>query len=142
MFDPPGYSCVSLPFWPSCGTPASQVSTELARFEAEPRTTVAELDAVLPVGQDPDEMQLVTIVRLCAWVHSEWVRIHLLANGNGRTARVWANWVALRYGLPPFIRLRPRPDGGYEDAAARARGNWMPTSDVFLQMLKEFMDTK
>ena len=69
------------------------------------------------------------------------VRIHPFANGNGRTARLWANFLALRYGLPPFIRLRPRPDDGYGDAGNEAmRGNWEPTAAVFRRMLTRFLD--
>ncbi|MFP5232432.1 MAG: Fic family protein [Acidobacteriota bacterium] len=62
-------------------------------------------------------------------VHAEWIRIHPFANGNGRTARLWANLVAMRYGLPPSIRLRPRPNLGYREAPARAMHGdcWMPS---------------
>jgi hypothetical protein len=66
--------------------------------------------------------QLAAIVDLCAWAHAEWVRIHPFANGNGRTARLWANCLAMRYGLPPFIRLRPRPNSGYAAAAKAMHG--------------------
>jgi hypothetical protein len=48
------------------------------------------------------------VIDLCAWVHAEWVRIHPFANGNGLTARLWANSLAVRYGLPPFIRFAPK----------------------------------
>ena len=40
------------------------------------------------------------------------VRVHPFANGNGRTARIWAVAIFMRYGLPPALRLRPRPDMG------------------------------
>jgi hypothetical protein len=66
------------------------------------------------------------------------VRIHPFANGNGRTARIWANAVLMRYGLPPVVRLRPRPDGGYRDAGVAAMsGDWRPTAAVFRRMLAE-----
>ncbi|HEV3037885.1 MAG TPA: Fic family protein [Candidatus Angelobacter sp.] len=69
------------------------------------------------------------------------MRIHPFANGNGRTARLWANCMALRYGLPLFIRLRPRPDGGYGAASAEAmQGNWEPTATVFHEMLNRLLD--
>ena len=64
--------------------------------------------------------QLDAVLDLCAWAHAEWVRIHPFANGNGRAARLWANFIAVRYGLPPFVRLRPRPDGGYAEAGMKA----------------------
>jgi Fic family protein len=102
---------------------------------------VAELDALLPIGQDPNADQLAAIVDLCAWAHAEWIRIHPFANGNGRTARLWANWLAVRYGLPPFIRLRPRPDSGYGNAGSKAmQRDWKPTAVVFHQLLDDFLD--
>jgi hypothetical protein len=65
---------------------------------------------MLPTGQEPDADQLAAVIDLCARVHAEWVRIHPFANGNGRTAHLWANCILMRYGLPPFIRFRPRPN--------------------------------
>jgi Fic family protein len=66
------------------------------------------------------------------------VRIHPFANGNGRTARLWANFIAMRYGLEAFVRVRPRPDGGYANAAAEAmQGRWQATVPVFRQMYRE-----
>ena len=69
------------------------------------------LDAVLPPGRRPTTVdQLDAVVRLSAVVHGEWVRLHPFANGNGRTARTWAAFIALRYSLPVFVTSRPRPD--------------------------------
>jgi hypothetical protein len=102
---------------------------------------VAELDALSPIGKDPNADQLAAIVDLCAWAHAEWIRIHPFANGNGRTARLWTNWLAVRYGLPPFIRLRPKPDSGYGNAGSRAmQGGWKPTAVVFHQLLDDLLD--
>ena len=43
----------------------------------------------------------------------------------------------MRYGLPPFVRLRPRPDDGYGAAAAAAMaGRWTPTVHVFRHMYR------
>jgi Fic family protein len=62
-------------------------------------------------------------------------------NGNGRTARLWANSIALRYGLPPFVRLRPRPDNGYGEAGVKAmRGDWKPTAIAFRRLLNKFLN--
>lgn len=123
------------------GVDSGQVAEELARFEEKLQALVAELDAVLPAGEEPDADQLAAIVDLCAWAHSEWVRIHPFANGNGRTARLWANSLAIRYGLPPFVRLRPRPDGGYGAAGAKAmQGDWKSTAVVFRRLLVDFLE--
>jgi len=70
-----------------------------------------------------------------------FLRIHPFANGNGRTAWLWANCLAARYGLPPLIRLRPRPNYGYQDAGAQAMlGDWKPTATVFRRLLAAFLD--
>lgn len=96
---------------------------------------------MLPAGEEPDADQLAAIVDLCAWVHAEWIRIHPFANGNGRTARLWANCIAMRYGLPPFIRLRLRPNYGYAEAGAKAmQGEWKPTAVVFRRLLDAFLN--
>ena len=122
------------------GTPASQVSAELRRFEARLQAAVAQLDRELAVRKKLNLDQFDALIDLCAWAHAEWVRIHPFANGNGRTARLWANYLALRYGLPPFVRLRPRPDDGYGDAGAQAmRGNWEPTAAIFHRMIKRLL---
>lgn len=119
---------------------SAKVAGELRRFEIKLQSLVAELDTLLPAGQGPDADQLAAIIDLCAWAHSEWVRIHPFANGNGRIARLWANSLAMRYGLPPFIRLRPRPNANYGQAGARAmQGDWKPTTIVFRRLLDDFL---
>jgi Fic family protein len=123
------------------GVPAAQVSAELKRFEARLQAAVKQLDRAIAARATLNVDQCDAVIDLCAWAHAEWVRIHPFANGNGRTARLWANFLALRYGLPPFVRLRPRPDDSYGDAGAQAmRGNWEPTATVFRRMLKRFLD--
>jgi hypothetical protein len=126
---------------PHYGVDAAEVAEELTGFEAKLHALIRELDSMLPAGQEPDADQLAAVVDLCAWVHAEWIRIHPLANGNGRTARLWANCIAMRYGLPPFIRLRPRPNYGYGDAGAKAmQADWKPTAVVFWRLLDAFLD--
>lgn len=122
------------------GVDAAAVAVALAEFETKLKALVAELDAMLPIGNEANADQLAAIVDLCAWVHAEWVRIHPFANGNGRTARLWANSIAIRYGLPPFIRLRPRPNSGYAEVSAKAmQGDWEPTAVVFRGLLDSFL---
>ena len=69
------------------------------------------------------------------------MRIHPFANGNGRPRTLWANWAALRYGLPPFVRIKPRPAGDAYAAAAYASmpGDHAVTVAVFGQMLREYL---
>ena len=123
------------------GADAVEVAEELAGFERKLHALLRELDSILPTGQEPDADQLAAIIDLCAWVHAEWVRIHSFTNGNGRTARLWANCIAMRYGLPPFIRMQPRPNFGYGEAGAKAmQGDWKPTATVFRRLLDAFLD--
>ena len=106
-------------------TPAADdVARHLLHLDSALKNAVGSLDQLIRVAAKPTTAgQLEAVVALAAAVHSRWVCIHPYANGNGRTARVWANWVALRYGLPPFVRIKPRPDGLlYAQAAARSMG--------------------
>lgn len=123
------------------GSSAARVAEELKEFEKVIQTAVAELDRNLPIGRKLNPDQLDAVLDLSAWAHAKWVRIHPFANGNGRTARLWANFLAVRYGLPPFVRLRPRPNEGYEDASAKAvQGDWNPTAMVLRRMLNRFLE--
>lgn len=116
----PGLENVQARIGANYGVESAKVAEELTRFEAKLRRLVAEVDALLPLGQEPNPDQLAAVIDFCAWVHAEWVRIHPFANGNGRTARLWANSLAVRYGLPPFVRLRPRPNSGNRNAGVQA----------------------
>jgi hypothetical protein len=117
------------------GAPATEVAAELAAFDRKLRLSIAELDRLIQPGQDLTADNVAAVLVLCAWAHAEWVRIHPFANGNGRTARLWANSIAMRYGLPPFLRLRPRPGDGYDRVSSAAiQGDWRPTVALFRQM--------
>ena len=102
--------------------PAREVRAELTRFQTSLRAEVGRLDALIPANtiiRGTDHLN--DVFTLAATTHGEWVRIHPFVNGNGRTARLWANWIVLRYGLPAFVRLRPRPAGNtYVSAAERS----------------------
>jgi len=120
------------------GVPPEDVASALAKFDGTLHQIITQLDELVPSGDLPTADLLPAILDVCAWAHAEWARIHPFANGNGRTARLMANGIAMRYGLPPFIRLRPRPNGDYGAACEAAmRGNWRPTAVVFGEMLSE-----
>jgi hypothetical protein len=106
------------------------------------QSAVAQLDRLYAAGIELDVDGLAAVIDLAAWAHAEWLRIHPFANGNGRTARLWANCLFMRYGLPPVVRLRPRPDGSYESAGAAAmHGNWKATASVFKELLSTLAAT-
>jgi fido (protein-threonine AMPylation protein) len=119
-------------------TPSASVWPELATFERQIQIGIGRIDAAITVGAKPStSQQLVGVAAFCATVHGAWVRIHPFANGNGRTARLWANWVAVRYGLPPFVAIKPRPGQPYAAAAMTSmRGDHQMMTAVFSQMLR------
>jgi fido (protein-threonine AMPylation protein) len=123
----------------SQGTPAADVPQELANFERQSRVAVDRIDtAIGPEAKPATPQELRGVITLCALMHGEWVRIHPFANGNGRTARLWANWVAVRYGLPPFLNIKPRPADPYRLAAAASmRGNHAVAVAVFGQLFRD-----
>ncbi len=121
------------------GVPSANVPLELDNFERAARSATAALDSVISAGSGPAEsQQLLSVLTLCASLHGEWVRIHPFANGNGRTARMWGNWAALRYGLPPFLAIKPRPVGvAYALAAyASMQHDHQVMTGVLLEMLQ------
>lgn len=122
------------------GVASAEVPDALSRFEGIAQATVATADGLVELGEAPQDFDaLHAVIDLCSGLHGEWIRIHPFANGNGRTARLWANWAAVRYGLPPFVRLRPRPEGiGYALASyASMNRDHSVMAGVLLQMLDE-----
>ncbi|MBF6604794.1 MAG: Fic family protein [Chloroflexi bacterium] len=119
---------------------ARDVPAALDAFVSATSAVVMALDAAVPPARVPSAPPVVAaIVRLCAYAHGEWIRIHPFADGNGRTARIWANWIAVRYGLPPFVRIKPRPDDVLFAGATEMsmRGDHRPTEAMFVAMLDD-----
>lgn len=138
----PGLENVGVRIGGLFGTPAADVKRQVDVFEKQLQAEVAKLDAAYPDSASLDGNGLVAVIQLSAWAHSEWVRIHPFANGNGRTARMWANFLFMRYGLPPVVQLRPRPGGKYALAGMEGmKGIQEPTEAVFLQMLKDHLSS-
>jgi len=102
------------------GMPFGVVGDAVDQFIAELNAHLIVMDRAIPAKAELSANQLDAVLRLCAWAHAKWVRIHPFINGNGRTARLWANFIAMRYGIPPFVTLRPRPGSDAYTAAAIA----------------------
>jgi fido (protein-threonine AMPylation protein) len=122
------------------GVPATDVPDALIRYEAAMQAVVARMDGVIAAGSRPTSTaDLYAVLEVAALAHGEWVRIHPFANGNGRVARLWVNWVAVRYGLPFFLSLRPRPAALIYAAAAAAsmRGDHQPMVVALLTLLNQ-----
>lgn len=118
------------------GTMPWNVAAELKRFEARLQAAIAMLDARYRDSDSLDDDGRDAVIELAAWTHSGWVRIHPFANGNGRTSRIWANLILLRYGMPPVLRLRPRPEGTDYGQAGKAGmlGDYTLMADVIRRL--------
>jgi Fic family protein len=123
------------------GAPAERVSAELANFDRALAGLLEDLDRQIargPSGERPAKDQVDATIIACAWAHGEWLRIHPFPNGNGRTARLLVNSIALRYGLPAFMRVRPRPGAAYVWVAQRAMdGQWAAAVPFFTELFEK-----
>ncbi len=122
------------------GLPSADVPGALVSFETGLKAIIGRMDAVIPVGARPTTAgELYAVLECAAIAHGEWVRIHPFANGNGRVARLWVNWVAVRYGLPFFMALKPRPTNlVYANAARESmRGNHQPMVVALVTLLSQ-----
>jgi Fic family protein len=120
------------------GALAERVAAELAEFDRTLAEQLDELDRTIQPGDLGDRLTadiVNAVIILCAWAHGEWVRIHPFPNGNGRTARILVNCLALRYGVPAFMRVRPRPASAYVWVARQAmERKWTAAIPLFIRL--------
>jgi len=106
------------------GVPPRLVAQQVGMMLLTLGARVTDLARTIVPTQRKSAGEVERVVELAAWAHGEWVRIHPFANGNGRVARLLANYVLVRFRLPPAVRLKPRPGPAYETAArASMRGD-------------------
>ncbi len=122
------------------GLPSADVPSALGSYETGLKAIIGRMDGVVPVGGRPATASELYAVLECATIaHGEWVRIHPFTNSNGRVGRLWVNWVAVRYGLPFFMTLKPRPANlVYANAARESmRGEHRPMVAALLMLLNQ-----
>jgi len=130
------------------GVWARQVSNEIDAVLAGLLAVFLELDARLPVGTPPAAPdQILEVISFGALAHGEILRVHPFANGNGRIARLLVAFICLRYGLPMFLHIKPRPES--EDYLRASRdsmgrppdfvGNHTTTIAVFAHLLADVL---
>lgn len=111
--------------WPEgVGIWSHLVAAEVADFMIRLADALQVLDLNVAPGRRPVTADVLRdVVQVVAVAHGEWVRLHPFVNGNGRIARLLAAHISLRYGLPVFVQLKPRPDDvAYARAAKRSMG--------------------
>jgi len=130
------------------GVWARQVGEEMDGVLAGLHAVFTELDARLPVGKPATTRdEVLALISLTALAHGEFLRVHPFANGNGRIARLLVAFICLRYGLPMFLHIKPRPES--EDYIRASRdsmgrppdflGNHTTTTAVFAHMLADVL---
>jgi fido (protein-threonine AMPylation protein) len=121
------------------GSPPRDVQRQLDKFFSELQKRVGALARRIDIDRDKSPMQLREIAQIAGWAHGEWVCIHPFANGSGRTARLIANWVLVRFRLLPVVGIRPRPQHrSYAQAAAASmRGDHSEITQFILHLLED-----
>ncbi len=128
------------------GVWARLVSSEMGAVLAGLNAVFVELDARLPVGKSPTAPDdILAVISFTALAHGECLRVHPFANGNGRIARLLVALICLRYGLPMFLHIKPRPESDDYIRASRDSmgrppdfmGNHTTTTAVFAHMLAD-----
>jgi hypothetical protein len=128
------------------GVWARLVSQEMSAVIAGLNAVFAELDARLAVGKPPTTPEdMLALISFTALAHGECLRVHPFANGNGRIARLLVAFICLRYGLPMFLHIKPRPESDDYIRASRDSmgrppdfvGNHTTTTAVFAHLLAE-----
>jgi len=108
-------------FPPFTGAPAGEVALRLTRLEAQIRATLTRFDAEIAAPADATKPRLNKVIDDLAKHYAGWIRIHPFVDGNGRTARILANWVLARYWQPLILPGRPPADKkGLVEATAKA----------------------
>lgn len=119
------------------GVAPGKLKEEVVRFFRQIGKRMSDLAARIALDQDKSREEVVQIAEIAGWAHGEWVRIHPFANGSGRTARLIANWMLVRFRLLPVVGIRPRPGHPYEPAAiASMRGDHSKIVQFILDLLE------
>jgi hypothetical protein len=108
------------------GSKAVDVAAHLAAFEASLQTAIRRHDAVITDSSAATASRVNNILETVAMHYAWWLRIHPFADGNGRTARLLANWVLGRYWQPLLLPGRPPVD---RDALVAATTPAIATGD-------------
>lgn len=96
--------------------PNSVITRDGDRFDyASPEETPALMGDLVDWYNAEERMGALTPVELAALFHYRYIRIHPFEDGNGRMARLMANYILLRHGWPMIV-VRSRRRQEYIDA--------------------------
>ncbi len=103
--------------------PNSVITRYGDRFEyASPEETPALMTDLINWYNSEEEIGKLTPIELAALFHYRYIRIHPFEDGNGRMARLMANYILSRHGLPMIV-IRSREKQDYLEALHQADMN-------------------
>ncbi len=103
--------------------PNSVITRYGDRFEyASPEETPALMTDLINWYNSEEEIGKLTPIELAALFHYRYIRIHPFEDGNGRIARLMANYILSRHGLPMIV-VRSRKKQDYLEALHQADMN-------------------
>jgi hypothetical protein len=118
------------------GVPSVDVAQALEKYFRRLNAMIKKDLQSMPLNRTRTAEQVRTIAATVAIAHGEWIKIHPFANGNGRTARLIANYVLARFRMAPVVRIRPRPDLPFDVAAADSmKGNHLAAALWILSLI-------
>ena len=97
-------------FGPFLGSPPELVQDALDAFAKSLETALSRLDGTMPSPTEATPSRINSAIECVARHYADWLKIHPFADGNGRTARILANWILARYWQPIVLPGRPPVD--------------------------------
>ena len=102
------------------GAPFQEVPKRMAQFSEKMESAILETDKFVATTKSP-ELRLKAAAQLAAFAAGGIIQIHPFLNGNGRIARLTANFFFNRYGFRmPFYVDRPSVGTEYATACSAA----------------------
>lgn len=120
------------------GTPFKDVPEKMAKFSNQLELTTGDVDKFVG-AQEGGERRLRAAAQLAAFASGSIIQVHPFRNGNGRIARLTADFFFNRYGFRmPFFVNRPRlgVDAEYGTASGAAMlGDFVPLYKYFIVLM-------